>query len=156
MQFIGSIGACARSGTSYTECSERLADLSAFTASPSARALNPGPEFAAFSSMARIAALSRCALPPGSHVIFKASRARSACQKCSATITTPPSVRMTLRTPGIASAATESSASTLPPSTGLCASAAYNSPGSLTSIPNSALPSTLLAESIRNRGLPMI
>jgi len=44
----------------------------------------------------------------------------------------------------------------LPPSTGHCASAAYNIPGSLTSIPNSALPSTLPAESIRNRGLPMI
>ena len=71
-----------------------------------------------------MAPLSSRALAPGSQVISKALRAFSACQKWSATTATPLAVISTLRTPGIFSAAAESSAFTLPPSTGLWASAA--------------------------------
>ncbi len=45
---------------------------------------------------------------------------------------------------------------TLPPNTGLCASAAYSIPGNLTSRPNWALPSILAGVSVRGRGVPMI
>jgi hypothetical protein len=89
-------------------------------------------------------------------VIANAWRALNACQKWSATTATPPEVVSTLRTPGIFSAALESSVFNLPPSTGLWANAAYSIPGSLTSNPNSALPSTLPGESVRARDFPMI
>ena len=56
----------------------------------------------------------------------------------------------------MACAAAVSTADTLPPSTGLWASAAYKRPGSFTSMPNSALPSTLPAESSLACGVPMI
>ena len=96
-----------------------------------------------------MAALSSRAFGPGSQVIFSALRACSACQKWSATTTTPLEVVSTRRTPGIVCAAAESTDAALPPNTGLCASAAYSIPGNLTSRPNSALPSTLPGVSSR-------
>ena len=44
----------------------------------------------------------------------------------------------------------------LPPITGHCTSAAYSMPGSFTSMPNSAVPFTLLGVSKRVTGLPTI
>ncbi len=63
---------------------------------------------AASLSRDQIAALSRSALGPGSQTMCKASRAFLACQKCSATTITALAVGNTRRTPGMASAAAES------------------------------------------------
>ena len=74
----------------------------------------------------------------------------------SATTATPSEICTTFLTPGIFIA---SSAPLkligLPPITGHWAKAAYSMPGSLTSMPNSALPSTFDGVSRRFTGLPI-
>src|SRR5262249_48390093 len=127
VQFIGSMVACATSGSSYTAENVFAAFLRASAALPLLRAAAtssllsaeaPGL-VAALSSRDHIAALSRLTLGPASHVIRKASRALRACQKWSATTTTPLAVGTTLRTPFIVCAAVASTDAALPPNEGL-------------------------------------
>ncbi|MEJ0047500.1 MAG: hypothetical protein WDN04_16320 [Rhodospirillales bacterium] len=84
------------------------------------------------------------------------SRAFFACQKLSATTATPSAICTTCFTPGMALALVASKLTTLPPMTGHCASDAYSMPGSLTSIPNPAVPFTFHGVSRRLVALPMI
>ncbi len=105
----------------------------------------------------RIAALSSRALAPGSQVIFKASRAL---QRLPEMIRDHDHAARGRAAPGALRASPRAAARVdrlcaLPPNTGLCAIAAYSIPGSFTSMPNSALPSTLPGVSSRACGLPI-
>ena len=151
MQFIGSIVACASIGNSYTAAKLFAADLTRRRGSPSCLAERPAlAAAAAFAEATRIAALSSArvgALVPGDFQrIARLQRLPEvlghdddAARRASARGARPasPRPRRSRRM------------RTRPPSTGHCAIAAYSMPGSVTSSPNTALPSTLPGVSSR-------
>ena len=111
------------------------------------------------------------AASPSSHSISSARRPWTACQYVSATTATPAahpaahapfvpihelgSRATTCRTPGSALALSALTRLTRPPSTGERSIEATSIPGTFTSIPKTALPSTLLGVSSRGTRLPI-
>src|SRR5437879_9328160 len=101
-------------------------------------------------------ALDTLALGPSAQETSSASRPFFAGQYPSATTATPVEIWTTCRTPGTAFALVASKRATLPPNTGQRAMTATSIPGTLTSIPNWALPSTLGGVSRRRTRVPRI
>ena len=93
---------------------------------------------------------------PSFHFTTSASRPFKAVQYPSASTATPCGIRTTCFTPGMAFAAASSTDTIVAPGTGACTMTAVSSPGTLTSMPNPALPSTLAGVSMRVRPLPRI
>src|SRR5881296_3846950 len=155
VQFIGSIVAWARKGASYTASSLDPALASAASASPSCRATAPGCSARCANSCAMLA-LETLAFAPSSQETSSASRPFFAGQYPSATTATPLEIWTTCRTPGTAFAFVASKRATLPPNTGQRAITATSIPGTFTSIPNWALPSTLGGVSRRRTRVPRI
>src|SRR5467141_2710662 len=92
---------------------------------------------------ASICEVESFAFSASAQVIFTFSRASFVGQKRSATTATPEGSCSTARTPGILRASVASKLTTLPPNTGGRATRAKSIPGSRTSRPNCAVPSTL-------------
>ena len=95
------------------------------------------------------------ALAPSSQVISSASIPFLAAPMWSATTATASSSFTTWRTPFTASALLSSTLASLPPKTGEMATVAIFMPGSLVSMPNTAVPLTLAGVSSRLAGVPM-
>src|ERR1051325_3413858 len=145
------------------------APASAAAASPIVCATTAGCAARAASCDRTLSELSAPA-SPGSHSIWSARRAVTACQKLSATTATPAahpaahppfgpiqelgSSSTTWRTPGNALAAAAFTLLILPPSIGARSIEATSMPGTFTSIPNWALPSTLDGVSSRRIRVP--
>jgi len=153
-QLSGSIGACARKGSSYSASSTCAAEASAASGSPALRATRPGVAASCLYS-ARRPALESPALGPRSHSTASASRPRFAAQKPVAITATPEPTSTTCLTPGTASAAAESMLRAFAPKTGAWRTSAVSMPGRCTSIANTALPLTLAGVSRRFVGLPI-
>ncbi len=154
-QFIGSIGACARNGNSYSASTVVFAVWSAVFTSPAAAAFMPSfVASARYSSRSFV--VSSPAPVPGSQSTSSASRPSLAAQKWSATTATPEGTCTTARTPGTAFALSARNALTLPPKTGDRAIRAVFIPGICTSIANCAWPVTFCGESRRLVALPRI
>src|SRR6266436_4934321 len=90
-----------------------------------------------------ICEVESCAFSPSSQVIFTFSRSSFSDQKRCAMTATPEGICSMARTPGILRASVASKLTTLPPNTGGRATRAKSIPGSRTSRPNCAVPSTL-------------
>ena len=108
-----------------------------------------------------IVSLESVAFGPASHCTASAVIPFRACHQESAITATPaaspyrlPLSATTSRTPGSRLAAAASKRAGVPPTLGLIATAAYLSPGTRTSIPNTARPLDFSAESSRGVGLP--
>jgi hypothetical protein len=152
VQLRGSIGACARNGTSYSATSVFAADLIASGLS-AFFAIGPGV-FAAATSFARRPAVSSFAFGPRSQSISSASRPFFAAQKFVATTATALPMSTTCVTPATFCTFAASKARSFAPNTGGCATTAVRRSLRFTSMPNCALPSTFSAESRRRVGLP--
>ena len=155
VQFIGSMVACARNGSSYAASTFVAAAARADSGSPSCRACAPGC-WARCANTWEMLALETCALAPSSQVTSSASRPFLAAQYPSATTAIPVETCTTCRTPGTAFALVASNVPTFPPNTGERAITATSIPGVLTSMPNWALPSTLGGVSSRLTRVPRI
>jgi hypothetical protein len=148
------MAACARSGTSYSACTRSAAPAIAVATSPSERATTPDRSAAARNSRT-MSSVERRAFGPSSQRTSSAARPRVAVQVSSATTATASSSRTTWRTPAIALARLSSTLASRPPNTGQAATAATFMPGSRTSQPNGAEPSTLAGVSSRFAGVPI-
>src|SRR6266700_704005 len=161
--------AWCRNGTSYTASTFFAAPASVPAASPSLRASTPGCS-ANLTNCARMPSESSEAASPSSHWISSARRPVTACQYVSATTAMPaaqpaaqaPPVPVhglgsratTARTPGTALALVASYDLSVPPNTGQRSIDATSMPGTFTSMPNTALPSTLAGVSSRGTRVP--
>ena len=154
MQFIGSIAACARNGTSYTASIFLGAPAIAAAASPSFRATTPGVCAAAARPWTTSPVL-RVAFGPSSQRMASAKTPCFAAHIWSATTATASSRRTIWRTPLIALALLSSRPANLPPTTGLAATVAIFIPGSRTSMPYCAVPFTFAGVSSRFAGVPI-
>ncbi len=156
VQTCGSIVAWLRYGEKYSASTTFAAVARAAAASPDFFA---GTAFGSASparSIARIVASDASPLPPVSHSTFSFFTASWARHQLSATTATKSAARTTCFTPRIFSASAESTRFTLPPNTGHCAIEACSIPGSITSVANTGLPSTLSGMSSLRSGLPAI
>jgi hypothetical protein len=151
---MGSSGACARNGTSYTASMRFAAPASAASGSPSCRATSPGSRLFA-SNSCRIAALDSCACGPGSQTTSSASRPRIAAHVEVATTATPEGISTTFRTPGTVSERAPSYRCSVPPKTSHRATTATTVSGGRVSMPNRARPTTFSGVSSRGTLVPM-
>jgi hypothetical protein len=154
VQFIGSIAACARKGTSYTVSIFLCAPARAAAASPSFRTTTPSV-CAAAASPWTTSALPTFPFSPSSQRIASAANPFFAAHMLSATTATASSRRTTCRTPLIALALLSSTEATLPPTTGHAATVATFIPGRRTSIPYTVVPLTFAGVSSRLAGVPI-
>jgi hypothetical protein len=154
VQFIGSIAACTRKGTSYTDSSFFGAPAKAAAASPSFRTTTPGVSAAAASPWTTSAVLTD-PFGPSSQRMASALRPCFAAHMWSATTATASSRRTIWRTPLIAFALVSSRLANLPPTTGLAMTVAIFIPGNRTSMPNCAVPFTFAGVSSRLAGVPI-
>src|SRR5205823_6012160 len=114
-----------------------------------------GPPADAAASCCTMSAVVRLAFGPSSQRMSSAARPCFAAHVSAATTATASSRRTTCCTPGMAFALASSTLATLPPNTGQAATAANFMPGSRTSMPNCAVPSTLSGVSRRFAGVPI-
>ena len=126
----------------------------AFAASPSWRATTPDRCDAA-ASCCTISAVLSFAFGPSSQRMSSAARPCFAAHMWSATTATASSRRTTWSTPLIAFALLSSTLASLPPNTGQAATVATFMPGTLTSMPNCAVPLTLSGASKRFADVPI-
>ena len=168
-QFIGSIAACATSGSSYVAATVCAAPAKARSTSPSLRTTRSAATVASRWHSAR-----RCAesspVAPADQFTRSARRASMAAQVDVAMTATPfagrgslspkpanpsASIGTTSVTPGILRAASASNSSTRAPMTGARSITAKRMPGTRASRPKSWLPSTSDAASRWGVGLPI-
>src|SRR5881397_1217102 len=112
-------------------------------------------DVAVVASCCTMSAVERFAFGPSSQRMSSAARPCFAAHVSAATTATASSRRTTCRTPGMAFALASSTLASLPPNTGQAATAANFMPGSRTSMPNCAVPSTLSGVSSRFAGVPI-
>src|SRR5262245_5960034 len=154
VQLSGSIGACARYGTSYTASIFLLAEASAASTSPVFFCTAPGCLHCS-ANVCEISGVLWADTGPSSHFTVSARRPSIADHVLSATTASPVEIGTTSLTPGTDLAFVASKLAAFPPKTGQRAATANNIPGSFTSIPNTALPSTLPGVSRRLVALPI-
>lgn len=153
--FIGSMPACARYGIEYVPLRFTAAALSfERKESEPAFATSPPPRATSAANAWRIESDDSDAFAPSSQVTASACAALRASQVVRATTAMPWPRLITSSTPGSARAAAASKVRTLPPITGQRRTTAMRRPGSVTSMPNTALPSVFAAASRRVECLP--
>jgi len=134
VQLSGSIGACARYGTSYSASSLVFAPPNAASNFPFSATIAPGLRAVARNSAICLTESNAAALGRGVQSIWSASRPTLAAQKCLATTATPVPVDTTFSTPGTLSAAAPSNLASLAPNAGGRATQATRRPGNWTSM----------------------
>ena len=151
---IGSNAACARKGTSYADSSFFDAPAMTADAFPSFRTTTPEASAAAASPLTTSAVLT-VPFGPSSQRSVSASMPFFAAHMWSATTATASSRRTIWLTPTMALALLSSTLTSLPPTTGLAATAAIFIPGSRTSMPYCVVPFTFAGVSRRLAGVPI-